>query len=1202
MSHSPSNRFRRSEGSEVFTGNELILKGALEGGAALMTGYPGSPVSEVFDVIAPVTPLLDEMGVVAQLANNEGLAAARMNGARLAGLRSIAIMKSVGMHVAADGLAIGNLSETKRPEGGSLVVVGDDPWNETTQINSDSRFLSQHLHMPILEPSTFQEVKDWIKDGFELSGISDLYLTYIVTTNQADGGGTVMCRPNIVPAVNARHKGTLASDKMPVEQLVMIPPHTSYREATLPSRFERLLADARKRGLNKILWPSAPRERYKVGFVSAGLSFCYLSQALELLGAEDAFPILKWGVTFPLDESLLMEFSRRVDHIVVVEEKRDFLEGQISRLFKRLEQDGRLPKPPALWGKRFPDEKEGLPEARGLNASVLVERLGPLLKSQIFQAALPAGETVAAAIGRVKSTEREPLNLPIRTPTFCPGCPHRDSSSVTKAIKRDFMDPDYMRRVYKSEPMDVIFHGESGCHSMLQFKPYVGLMQDYSGMGLGGGTGAGLSPFVTNKQVVFLGDSTFFHSGLIAVSDSLKNNQDITYIILQNGTTAMTGHQPTPGAEKDVMGRPTFAQDIESVLNGMTRGSSPVVRVNPEERSSYRALVESTILKPGVKVIIADKECAITYQRRLRREKKKLVKAKGFLPVERVINITPEVCEDCRECTSATGCPGLAVEETLHGPKITTDRSLCVADGACARVKACPSFEEIVIRRRAASPLPSLPVTAVPPVASRSFDDLWFCYTAGVGGMGSGVVTAVLVQAGRKEGYHVLFADKKGLAIRNGGVYGHVVYAKRERPMPPLVPYGRADLLLGIDLLEAARGLDPKTNLRVASPDRTAAVVNTHKMPTVGTLLGEEDFSAEAIETLFRQNTRSEDALFLDFARISEEYFGHVLYGNVIMLGSAFQRGLLPLAWESLEEGVRQAVPPADIEENLKALDLGRRAATRPDLFRRFSPQKPTYWETLQDKMELLRKNRPVLGRRLASAYHKMVEEAARWIDLEDRDRARLAQYVYDVLMFGGLSHAKKYLQRLWAVYQRDTAGQGYAAARAVLENLARVMVIKDEVYVAHLLTSHEKYRRDRERYHLDPVRGDKAEYIHLNRPRFVVFGKTIEFDLKSRDWQLRIMRHLRFLRHLLPQWHAEEKAFRSWYENVVDGFHRLTDPEAYRLYVELLRLPENVKGYREIRHPKMESAYRRAREIQQSLADLGTPPSGARERVPSKS
>src|SRR5204862_5318358 len=149
----------------------------LENRVALLTGYPGSPVSDVFDAASAAAPLLKKHGIVAEMANNEALSVARLNGSRMAGVRAMAVMKSVGLHVASDGLALGNLSEP-RNEGGSVVVVGDDPWIDSTQINNDSRFLSQHLHMPVLEPATFQEMKDWVGTAFELSSASDLYVTY----------------------------------------------------------------------------------------------------------------------------------------------------------------------------------------------------------------------------------------------------------------------------------------------------------------------------------------------------------------------------------------------------------------------------------------------------------------------------------------------------------------------------------------------------------------------------------------------------------------------------------------------------------------------------------------------------------------------------------------------------------------------------------------------------------------------------------------------------------------------------------------------------------------------------------------------------------------------------------------------------------------------------------------------------------------
>src|SRR3954469_25456589 len=205
-------RFLKEEGAEVFTGNELILKGALESGCALITGYPGSPVSDIFDTAYANRDLLKKRGILAEMANNEALSVARLNGARMAGVRAMAVMKSVGLHVAADGLALGNLSEPNNA-GGSVVVVGDDPWIDSTQINNDSRFLSQHLHMPVMEPATFQEIKDWIGLAFELSSAANLYVTSLVTTNKADGGGTVWVRPNRISDVNTQNPVTLDTEK-----------------------------------------------------------------------------------------------------------------------------------------------------------------------------------------------------------------------------------------------------------------------------------------------------------------------------------------------------------------------------------------------------------------------------------------------------------------------------------------------------------------------------------------------------------------------------------------------------------------------------------------------------------------------------------------------------------------------------------------------------------------------------------------------------------------------------------------------------------------------------------------------------------------------------------------------------------------------------------------------------------------------------
>ena len=208
-------------------------------------------------------------------------------------------------------------------------------------------------------------------------------------------------------------------------------------------------------------------------------------------------------------------------------------------------------------------------------------------------------------------------------------------------------------------------------------------------------------------------------------------------------------------------------------------------------------MLEDTILRDGVKVVIADKECGITHHRQVQREERKIIKKHGYLPRKTHMNVTPEVCENCLECTKQTACPGLTIIDTDYGKKIDTDLTWCVNDGACERVrvsndvgtsvKPCPSFEQVTIirQRRRRYTLPNMDLDKLPEPVRRAHDGpprrAWRCHMAGVGGMGIGVVNAILVRAGHKEGYRVIFADKKGLAIRNGGVYSQITFVKDSR-------------------------------------------------------------------------------------------------------------------------------------------------------------------------------------------------------------------------------------------------------------------------------------------------------------------------------------------------------------------------------------------------------------------------------------
>ncbi len=1178
------NRFTQESGTNVYTGCELLVKGALEGQVNLLTGYPGSPLAEVFDVMKSNAALLKEHGILAQIGNNEALSVARLNGSQMANLRAVAFMKNVGMHVASDALAISNLAGTT---GGAVVVVGDDTWGASTQVPADSRFLARHLYTPVIEPSTFQEIKDWLNAAFEISAESNLYLTYIVTLNQAEGGGSVQLRPNRYPETSTKNQTVIDTELINGSNRIILPPDTPRIEIeTLTERFPNAIKSARERNLNRISYLND--SDHKIGFVTSGLAYSYLEHALNELEFQGRIPILKLGLTHPIDEEIVREFASHVREIYVIEEKRPLLEKDIKAIVNQFYQNGEMDRLVQVWGKEFPNGLVGVPDSLGLNPSILIQRLIPLLQHKF------GGKDTSIAIDPevfvreeqcIEQVNTYKVEIPARTPTFCPGCPHRDSASVFKEIADQFMDTKYMERHHAQPPVDLVFHGDIGCYSMLKYEPFPRLMHNLSAMALGGGAGAGIDPFIENKQVVFMGDSTFFHGGMSAISDSIKNGQDLTYVILDNQTTGMTGHQPTPSTEDDILGNPTFAQDIEKVVEGLTGDSDLfIIRTNPENRLEYKKLVEETVLKPGVKIIIADKECGITYHRRLRREQQQTIKERGFLSVEKHINITPEVCEFCLECTNATGCPGLKVTETDYGPKIGIDQSNCVSDGACARIKwACPSFEEVTITRKC-PPRQKVDLGAVStdsreflPPPSHTFEGTWSVYAAGVGGMGIGTISKVLVLAGHAQGYHVRFFDKKGLAIRNGGVYTNLVYSKTEAELSQIIPYGKADLLIGMDMLEAVRGLDPNAGFCVATPDRTVAVVNTAKTDTVKTLIGQDDFKLADLEKWLQTYTDADAYFGVNLFEISERLLGNKLYANMMLLGVAFQRGYLPVELEAIQTALKLAVRPADLETNQRAFDMGRRLAIDSEAFAPV-PQWQAYKTLLREKCQSLTRKRR--GAVLAHQYEVLVQQGVEKMELDDETNRRFALYVYDLIQFENLDYARLYVEKVKQIYSKDLSEMDYRATKAAVKYLHKVMLIKDEVYVAHLLTSETKLRRDKEMYNVDESNGDKIKYVHLNRPRFTIMGRDLQWDMNTKNWQLNLMKRLRFLRRWLSQWHKLEKVFRDWYIAEVIETFAPHDRESYEDHVTALEAPEEVRGYREVRYPKMANAQKKVEEL----------------------
>lgn len=1122
--------FTALEGKGLLSGNEILVRGALEGGASLLTGYPGSPLAEVFDIIYNNRDYLKSLGIQASLANNEAQSVAMLGGAQDVGHRAVAFMKSVGLHVASDPLFVVNLSGTG-PGGANVVCVGDDPWNLSTQVPADSRFLFQHLHMPVIEPATMQEMKDWVKLALDLSHHVDLSVGYIVTTHQAEAGSLVDMRK--IPVTQKQGKSAVNTANIDLARRIAVPPNTAMMEVHFwKQRFPKVLEFIRQSSLNKL-----EDRGGDVLVITSGLATQHTRHVLKESGLN--LSLLHLGCTYPLDPDLITTMAKRFNHFIIIEEKRSFIEDQIKKVLF----DHGLSHIKVL-GKTF-EGSQGFPSSLGLNPYLVANHLFKLacLKNWSW------GKLLSPLVEVMEKSENQlAKDLSKRPPTFCPGCPHRETMATIKE--------------YKSQTgQDVFTHGDVGCYS-LSFLPPFREMHNFSAMGFGGATASGTDKYISNQQTVTMGDSTFFHTGMVNISHSIKEGQNILYLILDNKNTAMTGHQPTPADGMNIMGTKTHAQDIETICRGLDPQMF-VRKIHPSDRQAYLKVMEEALLQKGTKVIIADKECGITFHGRLRSERRKKLKAIGYIPEEEFINITPEVCENCRECTKRTGCPGLTTIATDYEEKVAIDPGVCVSDTYCTTFKVCPSFEKVKIRRKSATKLTDLSKafslkleeSQNAALTNGSFQAV----VAGIGGTGVTLVSSLLSEAAIRDGYSVTYVDQKGLAQRNGAVLSFLTIGEEQtlERCSTVALSGQADILLGLDLLESAR------NVKYISQQRSNTVLNRDETPTTPMIMGEERFPKDLPEKI---KNFSKSALVHSYMTYAQMFFGNRVFANIMMLGSALQKGWLPVSAGSLLEALREQTKTRDPHLNEQALKLGRLLAVYSPAELGLEQSPTTYQEWKTEAKNYVEWSFWLNGKSQGEKFDQQLQWVEKnfpqhcWKPLGVRLRDLRARN-------GSCDSFFQYLQHL---HRKKISADNIVI---LAKTYAQVSLVKDEVWVANLLTSPQKLKADQKRYQLNP--DDQIEYFHINRPRFDIGPWKIEFDLQTKNWMLGLMRHGRFIRKLLPKWHAIENDFRDWViGTVLPKIEDAQDLIIKHVYDQIM----DANGYREIRYPKIQ-------RLRQSLA-----------------
>lgn len=1128
---------------EIMGGNELIVQGGLEAGFSLYTGYPGSPLADYFNILFEKRAELEKKGIKVVIANSEANAAAMASGAKQAGRDCMVAMKSMGLHVASDALSVGNFAN---PGGskidpdtgeeifpGIVIVVGDDPWSISTSTPADSRYLFKHLHIPFFEPSTPQELKDWVEHALHASKRTSVYHGLLLTTFMAEGGGRVEIGAEKPVDQSLPHIDPRTFD---LTKNVMVPPNSLKADVTMTqTRFPRVQGVLAKLALDQELGePSS-----KVGLLSTGAIFETLKQVLEEGEVLNSYSVYKAAGSFPLVDELLVPWLKKRETVIVVEEKRGFLEAELIALKEKHQLDFKI------YGKSLPSGKTGFVSHGGLNYE--------LIRQSLLDFSSELGSGACGEVGY----HFDPLgeNLPKRLPTFCPGCPHRETLSLLKDL----------RKTLDKEGIQLISHGDVGCYSLSFLEPFKE-MHNLSAMGQGGALGAGMDMFTTNPSVVLMGDSTFFHSGLTDISNSVQCGHNITYILLDNDNTAMTGHQFTPSTGMSVDGRKRPEQDMLGLAKNL--GVETCLEVNPSDRYFYKNTLNEVVRKPGVKVIVSNKECGLTFHGKRKSVERKVFSKNETVAVQEFFQVNTEACEDCRVCVDMTGCPGLTQTEDAYGPKISIDPQICVADSYCTKIKVCPSFEKVSVFKYH----PSLYLgnkteinSNIPePTNALSFEGLksWRVVVTGVGGSGVTTISRVLAEAAKEMGgrddLDFKFVDQKGLAQRNGNVTGHLCVFKKGSSYGAVTPLGSADLLVSPDLL------DGSGHINFLGPKGIAIFDKSFQTPLsiiLDKALEEDPITEANLRTSLKDKLG--ERLFLgNLKGKCQERFGKAVYASAMILGAAYQSGKLPFSHTDLIGAFKRTMRPEELQNNLEAFELGReqyhlRDSESVSKIKGKATSK-VIRDSLKESFMPWQSTKVILG-----IFDRNLETLKKYFPKVSN--FHLAKYLHDILLYDRGAHLESFMKEagsLNSLYKDDKL-----VLRA-LRTLARTYFIKDEVFVAHQMISPLMKHRESELY---LKLGSSFKTEHINRPHFDILGFDIEFDINPKEWMLKLMRHMRIFRLILPAWHKKERFIASKIKHeLLNSIPSLKGDELRRRLVEV----ENIKGYREVRYEQFEKVF----------------------------
>jgi indolepyruvate ferredoxin oxidoreductase len=1073
-----------------------------------ISGYRGSPLGGYDTALGKAKKFLTAHDVIAQPAVNEDLAATAIwgtqqvgiwPGAKKEGVFGIWYGKGPGVDRSGDVLKHANAAGTAK-HGGVLCLAGDDHGAKSSSIphQSDHAFMSAVI--PVLYPSSVHEFVRMGLLGLAMSRYSGCWVAMKVLSDTVESNAVIdldqeACSfiepPNFVIPDGGLHI-RWPDDRWSQDHRLQTYKAYAAIEFGSVNGVDRLVIDAK---------------RPRFGIVASGKAYEDVREALGQLGIDQetgeaiGLRLFKVGMPWPLAPHGIRAFSEGLEEVLIIEERREIIENQIKQALFNWRTDVR----PRIVGKFDEKEVPFLPLDRELSEALVAQAIVARLMRMDIPADIKARlkervEWFTAREQRLKGY------TPIvnRMPHYCPGCPHNTSTKVIEGSRAA---------------------AGIGCHFMVQWMDR--RTDTFTHMGAEGITWMGISPFTTEKHLFTnLGDGTYFHSGILAIRQAVAAKINITYKLLYNQAVAMTGGQQVDGElSLGQLVQQIRAEGVQHItvlsddVDDLPVGEFPSGVTIHSRDHMERAMEEFREIE-GCSVIVYDQGCAAELRRKRHRNL-------APEPVERVF-INKAVCEGCGDCSVQSNCIAIEPAETPLGRKREINQSACNVDLSCLK-GFCPSFVTIKgVQPRKGEGVTlkddDLPQPPVPPVLDTPFN----IAVTGIGGTGVLTIGGIIGMAAHLDEKAAMVLEVSGLAQKGGAVISHIrLCSDPDHISTPRIAGGCADLLLAADSVVAIS----REGMDMISASRTAAIVNAHTAPVANFVRDRDfDFRQESVLQAIKDSVKPGPRI-VDFHRFATKVIGDAIASNMMMVGYAWQLGLLPLSEAALMRAIE--MNGVAIDMNKTAFRWGRVAAADPE--------------------------------RVAELLVPAKDERAVSEMTLDEIISHRAQHL-TVYQDGAL--AEKYRTAVSRIRAAESKLGSDALTRAVAINYAKVLAYKDEYEVARLLTDpafeqelKETFEGDGKlSFHLAPPLISKID-PDLGRPKKKRFGEGMRVPLR---W----MAKLKGLRGTAldifgrTEERQRERGLIRTYEAMLDEIAASVNAENRFAAIALASAPDQVRGF----------------------------------------